>query len=1224
MKYPKRHSLHKINFYFVLCFSFLSFNLLSQTVTLVSPKNNFFLNKKAVQLKWDNLAEAVSYDLQIARDSNFTTLFFSNSNIIEDYFNATALLPGEYYWKVRYFDGKNYSNWSAICKFSFFNPSNISGLKFWVKSDTGVVSSSNNVSVWKDLSGNANDASQNLSDLKPVYVSNVLNGYAGIRFDDANDALGTPLNINADSFSISILYNYRSNVSGQARAIQGSNNWLLGPFQGTYSLYAGNFINGKTVEPFQFVYQTILQNSSTLMNYVNGKFYGSIINPSYPGKVGVSADGFATTQSINGDVPEIIIYNKFLTDALKNKVENYINDKYAPPIDLGANKIVCSFPYVIYAKKEYYTKYVWQDNSTADSLVVNTPGIYYITATNVFEKNTSDTVIIGYDNLPFTVNLGKDTTICAGTILNLKAGLNHLSYKWSTGDTSNIIKVNTSGIYHVAVTDCLGNVSSDTINVIVNPLPFFNLGVDTVICSNSNFVLNPNISNSQYLTFEWFDGTQDSIHSVKYQGVYSLTISDKIGCTYADSIKIGIDSLAQSISLGADTTFCSGNAIYLKKGASQAVSYLWSTNSVNDTLVITTSGKYWLTVKSINNCLATDTIIVIVSGSAPTANFSNTAGICLGKSMQFNDLSTAAAGNTIVSWAWDFGDSQITTQQNPMHVYLDTGSFKVILNIITDGGCSNQLSKVVKVYPYPQVAIFASNACEQSRVQFSSTLLTFGYPITKWAWNFADPSSGGNNFSTLQNPTHLYSAQGNYQAQLIIQNSFGCADTAITTLNIKPKPTADFNYSYPCKNDSVHFTNSSLLPTASSLQKIYWNFGDNTTSLLIKPKHKYASAVSYNASLIVTASNGCSDTARKTIAVNDNPIAYFSTSNACVNSPVNFNDFSVISNGTITNWLWEIDSTMLSNLKDPSYTFNKVGNANVQLEVTSDKGCKNKTNKTIVINPAPVASFSLNPSYGNPPFAVNFTNTSNGALSYVWSFGDGNTSNIQNPTNTYKDTGTFKITLTIKNNLGCINAVSKTVNSLKKIIDVKVQDISAVLKNDFLNITVQLANKGTVDITKLDLYIKVNDGPEIKEEWSGLLLKGGALIHTFKASVNLKDDNHYVCVTAANPNGLDDEDPSNNKLCKGINVNAFQVFELYPNPVKEAVSVTLPLVITKKEMLTITLYDSNGKFVKTAFSEVITDGLQLINISVIGLKSGLYACKIEYGKESAIKKIMLY
>jgi PKD repeat protein len=592
--------------------------------------------------------------------------------------------------------------------------------------------------------------------------------------------------------------------------------------------------------------------------------------------------------------------------------------------------------------------------------------------------------------------------------------------------------------------------------------------------------------------------------------------------------------------------------------------------------------------------------------------------------MQFNDLSTAAAGNTIVSWAWDFGDSQIATQQNPIHIYSDTGSYKVKLNIITDGGCSNQFSKIVKVYPYPQIAIFASNACEQSTVQFSNTLLTFGYPITKWSWTFGDPSSGSSNFSTLQNPAHLYVAQGNYQSQLIIQNSFGCADTAITTVTIKPKPTADFNYSFACKNDSIQFTNSSLLPTATSLQKTYWNFGDNSTSLLGNPKHKYISAVTYHASFIVTASNGCSDTTRKTITVNDNPIAYFSTSNACVNSPVNFNDFSVISNGTIANWLWEIDSMMLSNVKNPSYTFTKVGNANVQLEVTSDKGCKNKTNKTIVIHSAPVASFSLTPSYGNPPFAVNFTNTSNGALSYVWNFGDGNTSILQNPTNTYKDTGSFKVTLTIKNNLGCVNAVSKTVNSLKKLVDVKVQDISAVFKNDFLNITVQLVNKGTADITKLDLYIKVNDGPEVKEEWSGLLLRGGALIHTFKASVSLKDDNHYVCVTAANPNGLDDEDPSNNKLCKGINVNTFQVFELYPNPVKEAISVTLPLVIPKKELLTITIYDCNGKFVKTAFSEVLTEGLQLVNISVIGLKSGLYACKIEYRKESVIKKMILY
>ena len=76
------------------------------------------------------------------------------------------------------------------------------------------------------------------------------------------------------------------------------------------------------------------------------------------------------------------------------------------------------------------------------------------------------------------------------------------------------------------------------------------------------------------------------------------------------------------------------------------------------------------------------------------------------------------------------------------------------------------------------------------------------------------------------------------------------------------------------------------------------------------------------------------------------------------------------------------------------------------------------------------AIFSANPNTGIAPLEVNFTNQSTGSTSYTWTFGDGNTSTLTNPTNTYVSFGDFVVTLIATDGFGCFDTARTTIVSI--------------------------------------------------------------------------------------------------------------------------------------------------------------------------------------------------
>ncbi len=342
------------------------------------------------------------------------------------------------------------------------------------------------------------------------------------------------------------------------------------------------------------------------------------------------------------------------------------------------------------------------NNTTANPyiLTVAEPGEYEIIALSDASGAAtcfSGKVDVSINELP-TINLGTTITACESTILD--AGASFSSYLWNDGSTNQTLEVTTSGTYSVIVSNENGCENTDEIEVTINALPTFSLGDDIVSCNT--ITLDAGSSFSSYL---WSDGSTSQTLEVTTSGTYSVTVSNENGCENSDEIEVIIN--APFINLGEDVTICENETITLDAGATFS-SYLWSTGSTNQTLEVTTSGIYTVTVSNENGCENTDEIEVTVK-PLPVPEFSYNKNYL---EVEFINNSTNAD-----TYLWDFGNSKSSDEINPVHIYKTPGDYVVTLTA-SNTNCTNKISQTknlsiatyegdfAKIYPNPSNGVF--------------------------------------------------------------------------------------------------------------------------------------------------------------------------------------------------------------------------------------------------------------------------------------------------------------------------------------------------------------------------------------------------------------------------------------------------------------------------------------------------------------------------------------
>ncbi|RYE16691.1 MAG: PKD domain-containing protein, partial [Sphingobacteriales bacterium] len=151
-----------------------------------------------------------------------------------------------------------------------------------------------------------------------------------------------------------------------------------------------------------------------------------------------------------------------------------------------------------------------------------------------------------------------------------------------------------------------------------------------------------------------------------------------------------------------------------------------------------------------------------------------------------------------------------------------------------------------------------------------------GPAIQNWKWIFGDPTTGVNDTSLLQFPTHTFSAAGVYTVKLIVNDGLPCIDSTEQQVSVFPGFFSGFESAAPfCTGVPIRFSDTTRT-NFGTVSYWHWNFGDNTTladtSRLQNPSYSYSSPGSYTVQLISGNSLGCRDTSEHIITILSSPI----------------------------------------------------------------------------------------------------------------------------------------------------------------------------------------------------------------------------------------------------------------------------------------------------------------------------------------------------------------
>ncbi|MFO8053668.1 MAG: gliding motility-associated C-terminal domain-containing protein [Bacteroidales bacterium] len=272
--------------------------------------------------------------------------------------------------------------------------------------------------------------------------------------------------------------------------------------------------------------------------------------------------------------------------------------------------------------------------------------------------------------------LGPDTTICdfGNNYALLEADTGFDSYSWSTGATTRVDTVSSSGTYYVTVMD--GNCSgSDSINVTVQPAPTANAGPDEEICIGDTVTLTAASINGFY-AWSTGDSTQSTTVSPEQDTTYHLTVGSSPQCMSYDSVKVTVNPLPDA-DAGADEEICDGDQIDLTASGGQQ--YEWSTGDMISTITVspTSTSEYMVTVTDTNGCVNADTVEVVVHPLPNVIATAKDSVICLG------DETEVMADGDATTYEWNFGKTGTPQTVSPMkdQTYTVTGT--------DDNGCQN-------------------------------------------------------------------------------------------------------------------------------------------------------------------------------------------------------------------------------------------------------------------------------------------------------------------------------------------------------------------------------------------------------------------------------------------------------------------------------------------------------------------------------------------------------
>ena len=446
----------------------------------------------------------------------------------------------------------------------------------------------------------------------------------------------------------------------------------------------------------------------------NGKIYATNYDVSYlsvlnnPNIRGVGCNFIRNGVSLNG---------KLSSNGLPTFIQSYFSPSFAGYSIIESNNCTSLNTSFILNSYNDIDSVKWNFGNPLSGVnntsTINTPthtftanGNYTITA--VLYKSTpcitrtdtlSKTIWVG----PLQVNIGADTSICKNDTILIKASIIGATNIWSNNSIDTFIKVTVPGIYWVKLTKgtC---VVTDSIQISTINLPQFSLGLDTIICTNTNIILRPNaiFTNAQYL---WNTNATSPQIFTSTAGNYWLKITNQQGCVFRDTINISFKTLP-NFTLGADTSICTKDSLLLKANVIGASNYIWNTGATKQSIYVKQAGNFWCAVTK-DGCIYTDSINILFK-PLPIAQLGADTTLCAGVTK------TLQSPNIGATYTWQDGSS------NQIYTVNKAGLYHIV---VTKNSCIAKDSIQISYIDKPQFTLGSSRfICPTENVILSPTV----------------------------------------------------------------------------------------------------------------------------------------------------------------------------------------------------------------------------------------------------------------------------------------------------------------------------------------------------------------------------------------------------------------------------------------------------------------------------------------------------------------------
>jgi gliding motility-associated-like protein len=614
---------------------------------------------------------------------------------------------------------------------------------------------------------------------------------------------------------------------------------------------------------------------------------------------------------------------------------------------------------------------------------------------------------------------------------------------------------------------------NDSLHVDILPAATVNAGNNQTLCANNASVqLNGSVSGGNATAVWTTSGTgtfepSGDVLNASYlpsqadtlNGTVDLILSAVNSCNNdVDFITITFTD-APLVNAGDDQSICGTNPIADLSGTvTGATGGVWSTNgggsftpndqSLNASYQATTADvaageiTIYLTTTGNGQCVAESDSLLLEFTDGISVNAGNDQSIC--STSDYTQLNGSVTnGSTTGIWTTSGtgtfvpGNETLNATYEPSQADVDAGEITLTLTSTNNGSCAGEVDQMTISFGPSAFADAGADitVCASAPEVDVEGFVSGGSTTGQWSTSGSGAfTPDANSLDATYTPSENDIFNGTVNLILSSTDNGSCQpgmDTLTVTINPIPTIGAGSDITICEQTESVFLngsvTNAEGATWTSSGTGTFEPSADDLNAEYV-PSLSDLSVGEITLTLTSFGSEICSPVSDQVVITVSDPFSpQFTFDGACAGQPLQFTDESEVFFGSITEWSWEFGDGLNSSAQNPVHGFEEPGVYDVTLTITSSLGCEESSTQSIVIIDNPTAEFLMSDTTIAAGETIVFTDLSQDAESWSWSFGDGNSSDAQNPENTYVAPGTYNISLTVENEQGCSNTFIQTI-----------------------------------------------------------------------------------------------------------------------------------------------------------------------------------------------------